>query len=67
LKGIKNKIKTKKYNPSKLGKELLGKAVTITPKASHEILQSTIPLIYSAFSADIGLRLIEKLKTNPAI
>ena len=48
-------METKKYNPSKLGKELLGKAISITPKASQNILQSAIPLIYSAFSADIGL------------
>ena len=33
----------------------MGKAATITPKASHKALQSAIPLIYSAFSADVGL------------
>ena len=55
LKRMKSRMETKKYNPRKLGKELLGKAISITPKASQNILQSTIPLIYSAFSADIGL------------
>ena len=48
-------METKKYNTSKLGKELPGKAISITPKASQNILQSAIPLIYFVVSADIGL------------
>ena len=45
----------KKYNGTDLGRKFLAKAVAIAPKASQQITQSTIPLIYASLVADMSL------------
>ena len=55
LQHIKKKMDKKIYQSTRIGHQLLGKALSILPKASHDALQDANPLRCAAFAADIGI------------
>ena len=62
LQKIKKKLTQTRYTPSSISQTFLGKALVMMPKASHEVLQSTIPLLCAFFCSIIGLSIpLEKI------
>jgi len=48
-------MEKKRYHSSELGRQFLGKALSVMPKASHDALQDANSLMSASFAADIGL------------
>ena len=58
LQKIKKNLDKSRYDATPTGKTFLGKSLAIMPKASHDILQSTIPILWAAFCSNIGLTMV---------
>ena len=48
-------MQSKRYKSTPLGRQFLGKALAIMPKASHDALQDANSLMCAAYAADMGL------------
>ena len=55
LADIRTNMQNNLYKSTPLGRQFLGKAMAIMPKASHDVLQDANSLMCAAYAADMGL------------